>query len=107
MPDITAFGLKTEPINVYDYKIVGTAAGTTTIKSEPGFLLGIVIPTRVASGVITIYDSIGTSGTVIGTITLGTQTFSDPPPTYWFNVRTKNALTVANSGNQGAVVLFG
>lgn len=106
MPDLSASNPKTT-VPILDYKLVGTAAGTTTIKSEPAFFGGIVIPTRVASGVITIYDSVGTSGTAIGTITLGSQTFSDPPASYQFNVRTKNALTVVNSANQGAVVLFG
>lgn len=106
MPDLTTLGLKTQS-TVFDYRLVGTVAGTTTIKSEPCFLSGIVIPTRSASGAITIYDSVGTSTSVIGTITLGTQTFSDPPPTYWFNVRTRTALTVVNSANQGAIVLFG
>lgn len=105
MPDLTGYLTQVPP--VFDYKIVGTTAGTTTIVGQPCFFSGVVIPTRVASGVITIYDSVGTSGTAIGTITLGSQTFSDPPATYFFNVRTKNALTVVNSANLGAVVLFG
>lgn len=106
MPDLTAATFVTRDPQAYDATLVGTAAGTTTIKSEPCFFYGISIPTRVASGVITIYDSIGTSGTILGTITLGTQTFSDPPPTYEFRVATKNGLTVANSANLGATVLF-
>lgn len=106
MPDLTPHATITE-VPICDYHLVGTVAGTTTIKSEPAFLQSIIIPARVASGAIKIYDSVGTSANVIGTIALGTQTFSDPPPTYVFNVRTKNALTVENSANQGAIVIYG
>jgi hypothetical protein len=106
MPDVTAATFVSKDPKAYNYTLVGTVAGTTTIQSEPCFFKGIVVPTRVASGVITIYDSIGTSANVIGTITLGSQTFSDPPPLYEFDIAAKNALTVVNSANQGAVVLF-
>lgn len=106
MPDLTAHTFVTVDPGAYDYTLVGTVAGTTTIAKEPTFFKGIVIPTRVASGVITIYDSIGTSTSVIGTITLGTQTFSDPPPLFEFNIATRTALTVVNSADQGAVVLY-
>jgi len=107
MPDLTVAGKSVKNPGVYDYSLVGTAAGTTTIMSEPGVLSSVVITTRVASGAITLYDSIGTSSNVIGTITLGTQTFSDPPMPFVFNLRTKTALTVVNSANQGALILFG
>ena len=106
MSDVTPQTFVSKDPTAYSYTLVGTAAGTATIQAEPCFFKGIVIPTRVASGVITIYDSVGTSGTAIGTITLGSQTFSDPPPMYEFDIATKNALTVVNSANQGAVVLF-
>jgi hypothetical protein len=106
MPDLTAFTRDTKDPGAYDYSLVGTAAGTTTISAEPCFFQGVLIPTRVASGVITIYDSVGTSLVVIGTITLGTQTFSDPQNSYIFKVATKNALTVVNSANTGAIVLY-
>ena len=106
MPDLTQAGFITKDPSAYNYTLVGTAAGTTTIQSESTFFKGIVIPTRVASGVITIYDSIGTSTNVIGTITLGTQTFSDPPPMYEYDIATDNALTVVNSANLGCTVLF-
>lgn len=92
---------------VLDYKNIGTAAGTTTISSEACVLGAIVVTRRVASGVAIIYDSAGTSGTVIGTIALGTQTFSDPPPPYTFNVRTFNGLTVTNIADMGLTVSFG
>ena len=106
MTDVTAFTSVTRDPTAYDGSIVGTAAGTATIRSQACFLKGVIIPTRVASGAITLYDSVGTSTSVIGTITLGTQTFSDPPPMYEFDLATKNGLTVVNSANLGAVILF-
>mgnify|MGYP006276752121 CR=1 FL=1 len=106
MPDLTVAGKSVKDPGIYDYSLVGTAAGTTTIMSEPCVLGGVVIATRVASGAITLYDSVGTSTNVIGTITLGTQTFSDPPMPFMMNLRTKTALTVVNSANQGALILY-
>ena len=107
MPDLMQSQISVTNPRVYDYKIIGTAAGTTTIMAEPGILAGVWIPARVASGAITLYDSVGTSLILIGTIALGTQTFSDSPPVTWLNIRTKTALTAVNSANQGAVILFG
>lgn len=107
MPDLSSAGqlVKTPP--VFDYVGIGTAVGTTTIQTQPGFLHSVVVGVRVASGSVILYDSVGTSGTVIGTIQLGSQTFSDAPPSYIFDVRTKNGLTAVNSANLGAVVTFG
>ncbi len=106
MTDISPQGFVTRDPTAYNYTLVGTAAGTTTISNFPCFFSGIVVTNRIASGVLTIYDSAGTSANVIGTITLGTQTFSDPPPAYVYDVACKNGLTVVNSGNQGATVLY-
>jgi len=106
MPDLTVAGKSVKDPGVYDYSAVGSAAGTTTIMSEPCILGGIVFTNRSASGAITLYDSVGTSTAVIGTITLGTQTFSDPPTPFMMNLRTKTALTVVNSANQGALILY-
>lgn len=104
MPDLTAHTFATKNNLLFEYTNVGTVAGTTTILNEPGILGAVVVTQRAASGQAIIYDSVGTSGTVIGTITLGTQTFSDPPAPYVFNVRTKNGLTVTNTGNLGLTV---
>lgn len=106
MPDLTQAGFVTHNPGYYSYTLVGTAAGTTTIQSESTLFKGIVIPNRVASGSLAIYDSIGTSTSVIGTIVLGTQTNTDPPPMYEFNIATNTALTVVNSANLGAIVLY-
>jgi hypothetical protein len=61
----------------------------------------------VASGSIVLYDSIGTSGTIIDTIALGTNITDDPPSPYVYDVRTKNGLTAVNSSNLGAVIVWG
>ena len=106
MTDLTSNMFVTSDPGAYNYTLVGTVAGTTTIQQEPTFFQGVVIPQWTSGGVITIYDSVGTSGTVIGTITLGTAPTNNPPGLYEFKIATKNALTVVNSGNQGAVVLY-
>ena len=106
MPNVMPQKTYSKDPGAYTGTIIGTAAGTATISSEPAFFQGVIIPTRVASGAITIYDSVGTSSNVIGTITLGTQTFSDPPPLYEFKIATKNALTVVNTANLGAIVMY-
>lgn len=104
MPNLTAQKYPTTNGLLYNYTNVGTAAGTTTISQEPCVLGAVVVTQRAASGQAIIYDSVGTSGTVVGTITLGTQTFSDPPAPFIFNIRTKNALTISNTGNLGLTV---
>lgn len=109
MPDLSTVGnmLPTKTPMVYDYKNIGTAAGTTTVSSEPCILHSLTVTQRAASGAIVIYDSVGTSALVVGSIVLGTQTFSDPVASYVFDVRTTAALSVSNSANVGVVVSFG
>lgn len=106
MPDLTAQKFVTRNPGAYNYTLVGTAAGTTTISSEPCYFKGIVIPRWVSGATYTIFDSAGTSGTVIGTIVLGTSPLVNPPGLIEFNIATKNALTVVNVADQGAVVLY-
>jgi hypothetical protein len=106
MPALDAAGITTRNPKVYDYTRIGTAIGTATILNKPGLLHGIHIGNRVASGSIVLYDSIGTSGTIIDTILLGTQVFSDPISGYIYDIRTKNGLTAVNSANLGAVVTW-
>lgn len=106
MPDLSAQLKPAGQPGVPDYRNIGTAAGTTTLSSEGCFLENITVTRRLASGVAIIYDSAGTSGTVIGTLALGTQTFSDPPATYVFGFRTNNGLTITNSADMGMIVSF-
>lgn len=107
MPAVDNAGFVTHDPGVYNYTLIGTAIGTPAIASQGCFFKGIMFPNRVASGSVIIYDSPGTSGTIIGTIALGTNVSDDPPPLYEFNVRTKNGLSVVNSANLGAIVLTG
>lgn len=106
MPDVTAAAFVTRDPTAYDYTLVGTAAGTTTIKSSPAFFKGLVITKWTSGQTHIIYDSAGTSGTVIGTVVLGTSPLVNPPGLIEFDVATKNALTVTNAGDQGCVVLY-
>lgn len=107
MPEVSGQGFVTNDPGVYIGTIIGTAAGTTTIKSQPCFFQGIFFPNRVAAGSVIIYDSVGTSSAILGTIVLGTQTFSDPPQPYILKQRTATALTIVNSANLGAIVYTG
>lgn len=107
MPALDAMGAPSYDPRVYKSTLIGTAAVTGTIASQPCFFRGVMFPNRVASGSVILYDSIGTSTSVIGTIVLGTQTFSDPPPLYEFNIRTNNGLSIVNSANLGVIVFTG
>lgn len=106
MPDITAQTFVTKDPGIYNYALVGTAASIGTIQNEPCFFRGIVFNARTASGSVTIFDSIGTSLNVIGTIVVGTSTAVDPPSPQIYNVATKNALSVQVSANIGVTVLY-
>lgn len=105
MPDISDQGFVTKDPSAYTSTIIGTAVGTTTVSKYPGFLSHVLISPRVASGNFVFYDSDGTSTSVIGTILLGTQTFSDPPPSYTFK-RHFTKLTVANTVANGGAIVF-
>lgn len=98
MPDLSANTKVTKDPGVYDYTHMGTAAGTTTIARQSTFLSHIQVNRRAASGAIIVYDSVGTSTNVVGSIVLGTQTFSDPTP-FIYKVRTNNGLTISNTGD--------
>lgn len=106
MPDLTQQGFVSHDPTAYDYTVVGTAAGTTTISTNPCFFAGIAYNNRVASAILTIYDSVGTSTAVIGTIAIGTSTSNDSSSPTMYRVRTKTGLTVVNTANQGVTVLY-
>lgn len=106
MPALDTQGFVTRDPGVYAGSIVGTAAATGTIQQGPTFLKGILINSRVATGTIVVYNSVGTSASVIGSIVMGTQTFGDPPPLYEFDLGLNVGLTVTNSANMGAVVIY-
>ncbi len=89
----------------FKYTSFGTAAGTVTISNVPAILHSIVVTNRAANGTIIMYDSVGTSTAVIGTITMGTNQSADPPPPYVFDAQTITALTISNSANSHGVIL--
>lgn len=89
--------------SAYNYTHMGTAAGTSVVLAQPGFLSHISINQRPASGTIIIADAISTAiaattTAIVGTIVLGTQTFSDGAP-FVYKSRMKNGLVVSNSAN--------
>lgn len=105
MPDVSQGPqtFRTHDRGCYDYTHMGTAAGTSLISAYPTFLSHIQINQRPASGTIIIADAASTAiaattTALIGTIILGTQTFSDGLP-FVYKVRTKNGLVVSNSAN--------
>ncbi len=106
MPDLTAATFVTRDPGVYSGTLLGTAAGTTTVSAEPCFLAGFNFPSRVAGSSIIVMDSNGTSTNVLGTFTMGTQTFSDTPPTTFLNIAMKNGLTVVNQAGVAVLILF-
>lgn len=106
MPDLTQHNkLAVEP-RILDYRNIGTAAGTTTLANESAFIKGIQVTTRKASGKFILYDSAGTSTSVIGTVTMGTNT-ADDPPYIPLGFRTNNGLTIANDADFGGIVRWG
>lgn len=94
--DNTAQVAKVEQRYQYTNALAG-AAGTVTVKASAGFLHNIVINKAVASGVLNIFDSAGTSANKIATITFGGTLLSDPPIPAAYNVSFGSALTIASS----------
>lgn len=92
---------------ICDYTNIGTTAGTTTISSEPCYIERITITSPVASNSFVLFDSDGTSANVIGTITGGTATSTNPYHID-FGFRTQHGLTIAHTtANAGAIVSWG
>lgn len=80
-------------------------AATTLVKSGAGTLLSIVINKPVATGVITIYDSLTAANTKIGTITnpaaLLQQQLALP-----YNLKFSTGLTIVTSAADDITVIF-
>ncbi len=98
MPDLTGFGRVTKDPGAYDYAHLGTAAGTTTIFSNSCFLSHIQINNG-ALGTVIIYDSVGTSLNVIGSVAIQSLSGTQPPQALLYKVRTKQGLTISNTAN--------
>lgn len=81
-------------------------AATTLVNSGRGTLFGIVVNKAVASGVITVYDSLTASGTKIATITNpGTLTHSQYDLEY-YNIDFATGLTIVTSAADDITVIF-
>lgn len=106
MPDTNPQGFVTRDPQVYKTTIIGTAVGTTTVSSVPIFFKGIQLTHRPASSTFIFYESVGTSTSVIGTITMGTFPAGDPVPFIPFN-RSCSALSIAHTtANAGAIAMW-
>lgn len=104
MPELAPQGFFSKDPGVYDYTHLGTAAGTTVVLTTPGMLSHITINTRSATGTIVAYDAVSTAiaattTALIGTLSLGTQTNTDPAASFLYKVRVKNGLVVSNTAN--------
>lgn len=81
------------------------AAATTLVKSGAGVLLRLVINKAVVSSVITIYDSLTASGTIIGIITQpGTLLANQQSLQY--GVQFAIGLTIVTSADDDITVVY-
>lgn len=81
------------------------SATTTVVKSGQGTLVRIVNNKKVASGVITIYDSTAGSGTKIGTIT-NPGALLDSHDVYEYGVHFRTGLTIVTSAADDLTVVW-
>lgn len=78
---------------------IPTAATNNAIKTGPGVLHKVVMNFPVASGTVTIYDSLTATGTKIATITLPASLVSDGPLDPTYDVAFSTGLTVVTTGS--------
>ena len=83
-------------LNYEFLNITLAAPTTTTVKSGPGLLHTLVFNKLAANGVITIYDSLTASGTVIATITSPATLLSNQG-TLLYDLEFKTGLTIVTS----------
>lgn len=89
----------------FDYSNLGTAAGTTTLANYPTVLHQVSILNPAVAGTAVIYDSVGTSGTVIGTI-INAGGGTVVPQLQNLDLRTTNALSISNTANMNLLVSY-
>jgi hypothetical protein len=83
--------INTGVIPGYNYTNIVLAAPTTTVvKSTPGILHSITFNKPTATTVVTVYDNIAASGTIIGTITVPA---SPLPVTLTYDISFNTGLT--------------
>lgn len=81
------------------------SAGTTTITSTAGILHTVTINTPVASDVITLYNSAGTSAAVIAKITLPAALLNEGPNTAIYDI-SFGSLTLAKTSTSDVTVAY-
>lgn len=108
MADLSGAGFIThtpQSTGAFDYSNLGTAAGTTTLTKNPTILHQITILNPAVAGTAVVYDSDGTSSTVIGTIiNAGGGTVVPQLPS--LDIRTKNALSISYTANMNLLVSY-
>ncbi|MHB9161549.1 MAG: hypothetical protein ACYC6W_11805 [Nitrosotalea sp.] len=92
---------------VFKYVHLGTVAGTTQIGPTQPILIGYLQINSHALGTVVVYDSPGTSGTVIGSVAITSVSGSAPLGFPMFaSLATKNALCVSNTINLDLTVAY-
>lgn len=95
----------TDP-GVYKYNHIGTAAGTTTVVNQPA-LCGYVQINNAALGTVVVYDSAGTSASVIGSVAItSTPGSAAIIPPLFRKLATKTGLTVSNTAGLDLTVAY-
>lgn len=69
---------------------------TTAVKASQGTLVGIMVNTKAANGVITVYDNTAGSGTTIATIT-APATLLDNAQYFHYGVHFRTGLTIVTA----------
>ena len=83
-----------------------TSAITTLVKTGAGYLGSININTMAASAVITVYDGIDNTGTVIAIITNPSTLLIEGPANAFYGVGFQTGLTIVTTGTQDITVSY-
>lgn len=78
---------------------IPTAATNNAIKTGAGVLRKIIVNTPVASGTVTVYDSLTATGTKLATVTFPASLVSDGMAEADYNVAFTTGLTVVTTGS--------
>lgn len=83
-----------------------STATTTTVKSGKGRLFKIQVNTAILSGVITIYDNTGASGTVIATVTNPATLLANQFQLDYAGLEFNTGLTIVTTLVQNITVIY-
>lgn len=82
-----------------------SSAGTNVLSDRSGVIRRVVINNAIAGGIVTIYDNVIASGTIIATITIpAVLTFNQIVLDY--GIRFLNGLTVVTTNNTNITVVY-